>query len=170
MNAVSKEVDIGELQLTLSLAHLVQQEILSCLTQSFGTYKVGRIDEDALTKTIKNLKSNLSGAIAGLSSWMDEANMEESADANSKLLDIVIPLVEYVRTHQKRKWCSIDVIELANELNCKPSMILLCTGNLLDQHHHSHFHDINDHRIPSLCFLSLHPPVHHKALNKCAAV
>ena len=77
MNTISKEVDIGELQLTLSLAHLVQQEILSFLTPTYGTYKIGRIDEDALTKAIKNLKSNLSGNIAEAS-----ADMEDAADDN----------------------------------------------------------------------------------------
>lgn len=126
MNTVSKEVDIGELQLTLSLAHLVQQEILTFLTPSYGSYKVGRIDEDALTKSIKNLKSNLSGNIAEVS-----AGMEEAADDDTKLLEVIIPLVEHIRTHQKRKWCSLDVIELANKLNCKPNVILLCAGALL---------------------------------------
>ena len=126
MYTVSKEVDIGELQVTLSLAHLVQQEILSFLTPSYGTYKVGRIDEDALTKAIKNLKSNLSGNIAEAS-----AGMEEAADENTKLLEVIIPLVEHIRTHQKRKWCSLDVFELANKLNCKPNLVLLCAGALL---------------------------------------
>jgi hypothetical protein len=123
MYTVSKEVDIGELQLTLSLAHLVQQEILSFLTPTYGTYKVGRIDEDALTKAIKNLKSDLNGNIAEAS-----AGMEEAPDDNTKLLEVIIPLVEHIRTHQKRKWCSLDVIELANKLNCKPNVILLCAG------------------------------------------
>ena len=123
MNTISKEVDIGELQLTLSLAHLVQQEILSFLSPSYGTYKVGRIDEDALTKAIKNLKSNLSGNIAEAS-----ADMEDAADDNTQLLEVIIPLVEHIRTHQKRKWCSLDVIELANKLNCKPNVILFCAG------------------------------------------
>lgn len=142
--AISREVDIGELQLTLGLSHLVQQEVLSSLTQSYGTYKVGRIDEVALTKAIKSLQSNRSGNIEGVATLMDEATTEDSADGDSKLLDIIIPLVEHVRIHQKKRWCSIDVIELANKLNCKPSMILLCAGDLLAHHRHRH-HILNNH-------------------------
>ena len=148
--AVSKEVDIGELQLTLSLAHLVQQEVLSFLTPNYGTYKVGRIDEDALTKTIKSLKSNPSGITAGATAGMDEVSIVEAADSNSKLLEIIIPLVEHVRTHLKRKWCTIDVVELANKLNCKPSVILFCAG---DSHAKHHYHDNHHHSIPALLIL-----------------
>lgn len=128
MNTVSKEVDIGEQQLNLSLAHLVQQEVLSYLTSSYGTYKVGRIDEIALIKAVKNFASDLKGTIVGVKAGMDEVAVEGAAD---KLLDIIMPLIEHVRTHQKRKWCTIDVIEVANKLNCKPSAILLCAGDLL---------------------------------------
>lgn len=135
MNAVSREVDIGELQLNLSLAHLVQQEVLSYLTPSYGTYRVGRIDEIALTKAIKNLTSDLKGTIAGMTTGVDEVAYEDAAD---KLLDVIMPLVEHVRIHQKRRWCSIDVIKLANKLNCKPSTILLCAGDLLAKHHNNH--------------------------------
>lgn len=155
INAVSKEVDINELQLNLSLAHLVQQEVLSYLTSSYGTYRVGRIDEIALTKAIKNLKSDLKGLIAGITTGMDEVAYEDGAD---KLLDVIIPLIEHVRIHQKRKWCIIDVIKLANKLNCKPSAILLCAGDLLAKHPRH-----NNHTI--LSFLSSHSSMHHCTYN-----
>ena len=139
---LSNMFDVNELQLTLSLSHLVQQNILISLTPLYTTFKVGKIDEKKLVILLNTLNSDtisaaenpseLNSETAELLSGYDdeESTNEELIIRNKRKASLVTKIAEYVRANGKRKWCSINAVSLANDNSCQPSDIVACVGKI----------------------------------------
>ena len=154
---ISQQFDINDLQLLLSLSHLVQNEIMSDLTPVYSSYKVSTVDENELKKLIlflnKNINSNSnvksnsnsnsnSNFDSNLNLNSDEKsiinenddfedekyNSEELKKLNEKNLKIILLIIDYIRENAKRKWCQINTVLLANDIGCTPSEIVYCVG------------------------------------------
>ena len=130
---ISHEFDINDLQLLLSLAHLVQNEIITDLTPVYCTYKVGQINEDFARTYVTILNSNLDNEF-NTNSDTENNNENENFSSddqkklNEKNLKTTLLIMDHIRKNAKRKWCTIDTILTANEIGCTPSEVVYCVG------------------------------------------
>lgn len=122
---IANEFDLDILQMTLSLAHLVQKGIMSPLTQVYSTYKVGKVDEDAFSALTSKLESN-----SGTGFVLDdvEYTLEDLADFNQNALQTVLIVADHIRDTAKRKWTTIDAVSLSNKCACTPATIASTIG------------------------------------------
>ena len=127
---ISQQFDINDLQLLLSLSHLVQNDILSDLTPVYCSYKVSTVDENEVKKILILLNSKINSDSNMSLDYFDENenNSEESKKLHEKNLKIILLVIDYIRKNAKRKWCQIDTVLLANEIACTPSEVVYCIG------------------------------------------
>jgi hypothetical protein len=122
---IANEFDVDYLQITLGLAHLVQQGIMTPLTQLYSSYKVGKIDEDAFRVFTRKLTSN---SETNFLFDDEEYTSEDLVDINKKALDMIMIIAEHIRATAKRKWTTIDTISLSNRCACPPATIASFLG------------------------------------------
>lgn len=137
---ISKMFDVTELQLTSSLSHLVQQNILVSLTPLYTTYKVGKINTGKLAALLGTLNSDSISAAESPTEFVsgydnNELTSQELIAQKKKSAALVVKLAKYIEDNGKRKWCSVNAISVGNDNKCPPGDIIACVGktfNLLN--------------------------------------
>lgn len=133
-------MDVSELSIRLAMSHLVHNDILTELTASYRVFKIGPVNQAIFDTYVVSNKADRSSSDFSASKsdvdldfelafQPDSSNNNENTNSyslkSSKITDLVKDIKKmFVGKTGRTKWVSMDVFELANNHNLKPSVIL----------------------------------------------